>query len=96
MKLALCVLFCLEAALTATPSRADLEDWEAWKEQHGKSYPANSEVRDELGELIEDEESFRRKVWLENKAAIEEHNRQFNQVQKTVIKVTKFLHYFKH
>ena len=83
MKLALCVLFCLKAALAATPSRAALEDWEAWKQQHGKSYPTNSEARNELRELGEDEESFRRKVWLENKAAIEEHNRQFDEVQKS-------------
>jgi len=79
MKLALFGLLCLPAALAMATSRADLEEWEAWKQQHGKSYSTNSEARTELGELTEDEESIRRKVWLENRAAIEEHNRQFNE-----------------
>merc|ERR1711874_592344 len=42
MKLALVGLFCLEAALAVTPSKAHIEEWEAWKEEHGKTYPANS------------------------------------------------------
>jgi len=79
MKLALFGLLCLPAALAMATSRADLEEWEAWKQQHGKTYTTNSDARTELGELTEDEESLRRKVWLENRAAIEEHNRQFNE-----------------
>ena len=95
MKLALLALFCLEASLAATPSKAVLEDWEvrpeprywaeqtltrlyqAWKQQHGKSYPTNSHAKAELGE------SFRMKVWMENRAAIEKHNNEFDQVQKS-------------
>ena len=100
MKLALCGLFCLEAALAVTPSKAHLEEWEvrselqywaeqsrvltwlvqAWKQEHGKTYPANSDTKAELGELGE-EESFRMNIWAENKAAIEKHNREFNEVK---------------
>jgi len=78
MKLTLFALFCLEAALATTPSKAVLEDWEAWKQQHGKSYPTNSQAKAELGELQQDE-SFRMKVWMENRAAIEKHNEEFDQ-----------------
>jgi len=78
MKLALVGLFCLEAALAVTPSKAHIEEWEAWKEEHGKTYPANSDTKAGLGELGEDE-SFRMNIWSENKAAIEKHNRQFNE-----------------
>jgi len=67
MKLTLFALFCLEAALATTPSKAVLEDWEAWKQQHGKSYPTNST------------ESFRMKVWMENRAVIEKHNNEFDE-----------------
>jgi len=67
MKLTLFALFCLEAALATTPSKAVLEDWEAWKQQHGKSYPTNSQ------------ESFRMKVWMENRAVIEKHNKEFDE-----------------
>ena len=101
MKLALLALFCLEAALAATPSKAVLEDWEvrpeprywaeqtltwlyqAWKQQHGKSYSTNSQAKAELGELTElqQDESFRMKVWMENRAAIEKHNKEFDQVE---------------
>ena len=98
MKLTLFALFCLEASLAATPSKAVLEDWEvrpeprywaeqtltwlyqAWKQQHGKSYPTNSQAKAELGELQQDE-SFRMKVWMENRAAIEKHNKEFDQVE---------------
>jgi len=81
MKLTLFALFCLEAALATTPSKAVLEDWEAWKQQHGKSYSTNSNAKAELGELneVNHEESFRMKVWMENKAAIEKHNKEFEE-----------------
>ena len=48
--------------------------------QYGKSYP-NSEATAGLGEFSE-EERFRMKVWIENKAAIQKHNRQFYKVKK--------------
>ena len=80
MKLALSLLFCLQTSLAVTLSKALTEEWEAWKQQHGKTYPANSDTRAGLGELSEDE-SVRMNIWSENKAAIERHNRQFNEVQ---------------
>ena len=113
MKLTLFALFCLEAALATTPSKAVLEDWEvrpeprywaeqtltilyqAWKQQHGKSYSTNSHAKAELGELneVNHEESFRMKVWMENKAAIEKHNKEFEEV-KINHKNRKVLHHF--
>ena len=57
-------------------------DWpQAWKQQHGKTYPANSDTKAVLGELSEDE-SFRMNIWAENKATIEKHNKQFKEVEK--------------
>lgn len=48
--------------------------------QYGKTY-SNSEATAGLGELSQ-EESFRMKVWIENKADIQKHNRQFYKVKK--------------
>ena len=54
--------------------------------QYGKSYHhSNSEVSADLGEFSQ-EESFRLKVWIENKAYIMKHNRQFYKVQKAPLK----------
>merc|ERR1711874_434103 len=90
MKLTLFALFCLEASLAATPSKAVLEDWEAWKQQHGKSYSTNSHTKAKLGELneVNQEESFRMKVWMENKAAIEKHNKEFEEGVHTFSTIT--------
>ena len=49
--------------------------------QYGKSYH-NSEATAGLGEISE-EESFRMKIWMENKADIQKHNRQFYKVKQT-------------
>merc|ERR1711874_44412 len=78
MKLALIGLYCLQATLAATPSKAQAEEWEAWKQEHGKTYPTTSDAKSWLGEFSE-EESFRMNIWAENKAAIEKHNREFNE-----------------
>ena len=80
IKIALSVLFCLQTSLAVTLSKALAEEWEAWKQQHGKTYPATSDTKAGLGELSEDE-SVRMNIWSENKAAIERHNREFNEVQ---------------
>ena len=53
---------------------------QTWKMQYGKTY-SNSEATAGLGELSQ-EESFRMKVWIENKADIQKHNRQFYKVKK--------------
>merc|ERR1711874_887246 len=78
MQLALIGLYCLQATLAATPSKAQAEEWEAWKQEHGKTYPTTSDAKSWLGEFSE-EESFRMNIWAENKAAIEKHNREFNE-----------------
>ena len=48
-----------------------------------------------MGELneVNHEESFRMKVWMENKAAIEKHNKEFEEV-KINHKNRKVLHHF--
>merc|ERR1711913_245807 len=74
MQLALIGLYCLQATLAATPSKAQAEEWEAWKQEHGKTYPTTSDAKSWLGEFSE-EESFRMNIWAENKAAIEKHNK---------------------
>ena len=61
-----------------------LSSVQTWKMQYGKSYP-NSEARAGPGEISE-EESFRMKIWLENKADIEKHNRQFYKVKQAASK----------
>ena len=40
------------------------EEWQSWKEQHGKEF------------TNEEEEKLRLGIWMSNLAAIEEHNRQ--------------------
>ena len=54
--------------------------------QYGKSYhPSNSKVNADLGEFSQ-EESFRMKVWIENKAFIMKHNRQYYKVNRASVK----------
>ena len=40
------------------------EEWQSWKAQHGKEF------------VSEEEETLRLEIWMNNLAAIEEHNRQ--------------------
>ena len=40
------------------------EEWQSWKAQHGKEFAS------------EEEETLRLGIWMNNLAAIEEHNRQ--------------------
>ena len=62
--------------------------------EHGKNYSNNSEATGGLGEFSQ-EESFRMKVWIENKAIIQRHNRQFYKVKKAFYDDNVWL-YFKH
>merc|ERR1711936_733417 len=67
-------------ANAVAPFELVVEEWETWKLMHGKSYGRNL-----LGDAIKDshmpgggygqEEKFRMKIWMENKAKIEKHNR---------------------
>ena len=65
--------------LCVTPFEAMVEEWEAWKLQYGKNYTREEEA-DGTGYGKGREESFRMKIWIENKAAIEKHNRHFYKV----------------
>ena len=57
----LCVILCL-ATLAASSPLALEEEWQQWKQQHGKTY------------LSEVEESVRRAVWFRTFHHIQEHN----------------------
>ena len=48
--------------------------------QYGKNYSTSPDATGGLGEFSQ-EESFRMKVWMENKAAIEKHNKEFEEVK---------------
>lgn len=68
------LLLCLAVAGVARAvSMAQLvaEEWEAWKAHHGKEYPS------------ETEESFRMKIFMENKASIAKHNAMAHQGHHT-------------
>merc|ERR1712110_1226967 len=73
MKLALLICF-LGTSLAVSPFEAIVEEWETWKLQHGKVYERN--YGDAMGGYSK-EESFRMKIWMDNKAKIEKHNRHF-------------------
>merc|ERR1711953_318692 len=76
MKFALLLCFLgLQTATAITPFEAIVEEWETWKLQYGKTYTRN--YGDSMGGKYSQEESFRMKIWMENKAKIEKHNRHF-------------------
>merc|ERR1711874_270353 len=76
MKVALLLAFIgLQAVSAVTPFEAIIEEWETWKLQYGKTYTRN--YGDSMGGGYSQEESFRMKIWMENKAKIEKHNRHF-------------------
>ena len=69
------LLFCMaamQAAEAVAPFELVVEQWETWKLEHGKEYERN--YGDASGQMSK-EESFRMKIWMENKAKIEKHNR---------------------
>jgi len=75
MKFALAFCFLgLQTVLAVSPFETIIEEWETWKLQHGKVYARN--YGDANGGQSQ-EESFRMKIWMENKAKIEKHNRHF-------------------
>ena len=73
----LLVLILSTSVLEATrPTDLLLEEWHTWKVEHGKTYNRvlyGSGGGDEVGGGQEEE--FRMKIWMENKARIERHNR---------------------
>merc|ERR1712200_302960 len=57
-----------------------MEEWETWKTDHGKTYGGHSllgSTGNSLGgpSKFTQTEHFRMKIWMENKAKIEKHNR---------------------
>ena len=55
---------------------------QTWKLQYGKTYTRN--YGDSMGGQYSQEESFRMKIWMENKAKIEKHNRHFYKVSTAI------------
>merc|ERR1712123_398676 len=76
--LALC-LIGLKAAQAVAPFELVVEEWETWKVRHGKDYAAKNygdNIKEGgMGGSYGQEEKFRMKIWMENKAKIEKHNR---------------------
>merc|ERR1712083_1169569 len=73
--LALCLLG-LKAAQAVAPFELVVEEWETWKLTHGKVYRNYGDnIHSGKGEGYGQEEKFRMKIWMENKAKIEKHNR---------------------
>ena len=72
-------LIGLKAAHAVAPFELVVEEWETWKMQHGKIYGRNygdaSKNSDLLGGNYGQEEKFRMKIWMENKAKVEKHSR---------------------
>jgi len=78
MKFALLLTFlALQTVSAISPFEAIIEEWETWKLQYGKTYTRNyGDSLDGLGGYSQ-EEGFRMKIWMENKAKIEKHNRHY-------------------
>merc|ERR1712223_1218048 len=77
-KMKAALLLCFTGIYTVSaisPFEAIIEEWETWKLQYGKTYTRN--YGDSMGGQYSQEESFRMKIWMENKAKIEKHNRHF-------------------
>jgi len=79
-KLTLLCLLGLKAAQAVAPFELVVEEWETWKLTHGKSYgKMYGDLLGATGNSLPGsygaEESFRMKIWMENKAKIEKHNR---------------------
>merc|ERR1712198_684999 len=73
-KMKFALLFCLfglKAAQAVAPFELVVEEWETWKLKHGKTYAKNLGKGENYGQ----EEKFRMKIWMENKAKVEKHNR---------------------
>ena len=76
MKLALTLcLLGLKAAQAVAPFELVVEEWETWKLKHGKTYAKNYGDNLGKGEDYGQEEKFRMKIRMENKAKVEKHNR---------------------
>lgn len=78
----------LASVQAISPSKLLLEEWETWKLTHHKTY--GNELFGSLGNMVNEhhsmygqEEGFRMKIWMENRAKIERHNRRAVQGMKS-------------
>lgn len=61
---ALCLFFAVTSATVVSFKDVIEEEWQAWKQEHGKTYTDDAEER------------FRMKVFMENKHKIARHNQK--------------------
>lgn len=88
MKLVLLSLVGLVAVQAITPIELLVEEWETWKLTHAKIYGnqlygIGNNLVARPGGVYGQEENFRMKIWMENKAKIEKHNRRAVQGHKS-------------
>jgi len=80
MRAVMLALLPLVAVQALSPMELMMEEWETWKTEHGKTYGGHSllgSTGNSLGgpSKFTQTEHFRMKIWMENKAKIEKHNR---------------------
>ena len=81
-KLLLISLVGLVAVTAITPTELLVEEWETWKAEHGKTYGSSGQTN-KVSSSYGQEENFRMKIWMENKAKIQKHNRRALKGQKS-------------
>jgi len=87
MKLVIISLLGLVTVQAITPTELLVEEWETWKLTYEKTYGSktvgsNNLINRPVG-AYDQEEKFRMKIWMENKAKIQKHNRQAARGQKS-------------
>ena len=74
------LLICVLATSLTVSTMDDVEEWETWKMRHGKMY--ERKYGDKAAAGYSEEERMRMKIWLDNRARIETHNKHFNTAGK--------------
>merc|ERR1712198_796284 len=77
MRAVMIALLPLAAVKALSPMELMVEEWETWKVEHGKNYGHGllGSTGNSVGGGVSQTEHFRMKIWMENKAKIEKHNR---------------------
>jgi len=78
MRAVMIALLPLAAVQALSPMELMVEEWETWKVEHGKTYGGHGllgSTGNSVGGGFSQTEHFRMKIWMENKAKIEKHNR---------------------